>query len=68
MNTPGTGDYVTMLIATFFCIGAMYAILVWFFRRLRRIEEATWGPHGHESLRMIIKDTIYRVRHGARGG
>jgi hypothetical protein len=68
VDAPTTSDYVIMLIATAFCIGAMFAVLIWFFRRLRGIEEATWGEHGHESLRALMKETLYRIRHGARGG
>ncbi len=68
MNIPTVADYVIMLTATAFCAGAMFAVLSWFFRRLRKIEEETWGALGHESLRTIMKDALYRVRHRALGG
>ena len=68
MNIPTTDDYVIMLLATALCVGAMFVTLFWFFRRLHNIEQDTWGEQGHESLRAIVKDAIYRVRHRARKG
>lgn len=40
---PGMGQSVAMLVLAVLVAAAMVLTLAWFFKRLRRIEEARWG-------------------------
>jgi hypothetical protein len=45
-----------MLVVVLLVGGAMFGTLTWFFRRLRRIEEDSFGPQGYESLRADVRE------------
>ena len=63
--------YVIMFLAVLVVAGAMFGTLHWFFRRLRVIEEASWGPQPRVRLRDRIRDArrqiLARLRSGRTG-
>ncbi|MDA0577325.1 MAG: hypothetical protein O3B24_04415 [Verrucomicrobia bacterium] len=51
-----------MVVLVLIVGGAMVGVLTWFFRRLRRIEEESWGTHSHDSLRLHVRVLLGRIQ------
>ena len=55
-----------MIIATLMVGAAIVGTLVWFFRRLREIEDDNGIAVPQESFREMLQELILRIRHRAR--
>ncbi len=55
-----------MLVAVVVVCGAMFATLILFFRRLRRIEESFLGRQPHIPWRARYQALLFRLRHHIR--
>lgn len=55
-----------MIMCVFLVGGAMLATLAVFFRRLRRIEEESFGPQPRIPLRTKFRNLSFRIRNRIR--
>jgi hypothetical protein len=60
--------YTIMIVSTLLVGAAMVGALIWFFRRLRRIEEEMGVAANPLSFRQRVGEAILKLRHHVRGG
>jgi len=52
-------NYAIMLVVCVLVCGTMVWVLLWFFRRLRKIEEKEWGEQPKVSGKALLKKFLF---------